>query len=99
MGGTAFRAFFSSADLSRTLDGEDFLIHVKALWEAAPICTSVPITFWQRYLCRLAKGCNASAAELIRKWMPLAADRSLPGELCSTMRKCGWTRAQHSCSI
>lgn len=84
---TAARAVFKSAKLSRR---RDLLGKVQGYWESAPICTSVVISFWQRYLCSLARATGQREADLILRWMPLKADRVLPGELISTMHKCGW---------
>jgi hypothetical protein len=86
--GTAVRAFLLSADVS---DGDDFET-IKMAWKSDPICTSVVISFWQRYLCKLADTLpDEDAMDWIRDWMPVMADRALPGELMSTMEKCGWT--------
>lgn len=93
--GTALRAVFKPALLSEAWEAEELLENVRESWEAAPICTSVPIVFWQRYLCRATKGLNISAAESIRRWMPLAADRCLPGDLVTALRGCAWTRVRH----
>jgi len=84
---TAARAVFKSGKLSRR---RDLLRKVQGYWDSAPICTSVVIAFWQRYLCRFAKATGQRETDLIMKWMPLKADRVLPGELITTMRKCGW---------
>jgi len=84
---TAARAVFKSAKLSRR---KDLLGKVQGYWDSAPICTSVVIAFWQRYLCSFARATGQRETDLIMKWMPLKADRVLPGELLSTMRKCGW---------
>lgn len=89
---TALRAVFSSSWLGND-EPEELLQRAKAAWKVAPICTSVPIIFWQRYICHMAKGNRASQAELLRKWLPLAADRTLPGDLVSGMTTCGWTLA------
>jgi hypothetical protein len=89
---TAVRAVFSSSWLGSE-EPEELLSRAKSAWKAAPICTSVPIIFWQRYLCRMAKGDRAAQAEAIRRWMPLAADRALPGALVSGLERCSWTRA------
>jgi hypothetical protein len=84
--GTAVRAFLLSADLSEDADLEN----IKRCWKSDPICTSVVIIFWQRYLCKLADSLDEDAMDWILEWMPLKADRALPGELMSTMEKCGW---------
>jgi hypothetical protein len=85
--GTAVRAFLLSADVS---DGVD-LETIKKCWKSDPICTSVVISFWQRYMCKLADSIpDADAMDWILEWMPIMADRALPGELMSKMEKCGW---------
>jgi len=97
---TAARAVLRSASSFNKLIGNDLLLQeIMECWAAEPICTSVVIGFWQRCLCKLAMGDERSMddmaldpAELILKWMPLKADRSLPGTLLETMRKCGWRR-------
>jgi hypothetical protein len=85
--GTAVRAFLLSADVSDDADLES----IKRCWKSDPICTSVVITFWQRYMCKLADSLpDGDAMDWILEWMPLMADRALPGELMSTMERCGW---------
>jgi hypothetical protein len=85
--GTAVRAFLLSADVYDDADLEN----IKKCWNAAPICTSVVIIFWQRYMCKLADALpDGDAMDWILAWMPLMADRTLPGELLSTMQRCGW---------
>jgi len=90
---TAARAVFKSAKLSRR---RDLLGKVQGYWESAPICTSIVISFWQRYLCSLARATGQGEADLILRWMPLKADRVLPGELIGTMHKCGWGKVTHA---
>jgi len=70
---------------------------VMAGWAAEPICTSVVISLWQRYLFKVAESygpaeiSSAKAAELVTQWMPLRADSCLPGDVMRVMQKCGWT--------
>lgn len=87
---TAARAMLKSA-----LPGQrpEVLEEVTVSWAAAPICTSIVISFWQRYLCRYARVTNAAEMELILRCMPLKADQVLPQELLHSMSECGWTRA------
>merc|ERR1719162_2204282 len=66
-------------------------------WKKEPICTSVVIIFWQRYLHKLAgvvvskvDSGKVEPAELIMRWMPLKADRVLPGDLLGTLTETGW---------
>jgi len=94
---TAMKAVFKPARVYRN-DGAETLIKIQNSWTQKPICTSVPVIFWQRYLCRLAKlsvgehdSTQAHAAlDLILRWMPLRADRVLPGDLISVLREVGW---------
>jgi len=90
---TAVRAFLFSADVSEMQDdsADDVLSSIRKCWKSSPICTSVVIVFWQKYLCRLAdQHPNTHAADWIVSWMPVKADRALPGELLSAMERCGW---------
>lgn len=91
---TGARALLQSSQLSAGSDPEKTLQTVKECWKREPICTSVVIVFWQRYLCGLATGKEGDGdcqeLDLILKWMPLKADRGLPGELLTAMRNSGW---------
>lgn len=94
---TAMRALVLAPDLVRFGNNSDrtaLFEQIQECWTAKPICTSVVIIFWQRYICKLVQGsvCAQSemALDLILKWMPLKADRVLPGELCNTLRACQW---------
>jgi hypothetical protein len=89
--GTAVRAFLFSADVSEGWDPDANLKDIKKCWQSAPICTSVVIIFWQQYMCKLAHlDGDSHAMDWILEWMPVKADRTLPGELLSTMERCGW---------
>jgi hypothetical protein len=94
---TAARALFRSASNFSSVDKTELLREIKACWGADPICTSVVIIFWQRYLCKLAERCEFSVdvathpSDLILKFMPLKADRGLPGEVLRALNECGWT--------
>eukprot|EP00427_Karlodinium_veneficum_P024813 CAMPEP_0169119356 /NCGR_PEP_ID=MMETSP1015-20121227/31511_1 /TAXON_ID=342587 /ORGANISM="Karlodinium micrum, Strain CCMP2283" /LENGTH=334 /DNA_ID=CAMNT_0009182227 /DNA_START=208 /DNA_END=1212 /DNA_ORIENTATION=+ len=100
---TAIRAFLLSADMPT--DGENSLDGgmqaIEECWHQAPICTSLVIVFWQRYLCSLAEECNETrrldhgqpeinALDWIHEFIPLKSDRALPGDLLSTLYQCGW---------
>jgi len=101
---TAARAVLLSASHFHSAGKAAVLKEVRACWSAEPICTSVIITFWQRCLCQLAWAAESGGAcsalrspkgfshptDLILRWMPLKADRGLPGELMQAMRSCGW---------
>lgn len=89
---TAARALLKSAPLTAGGNRAHALQEIKECWHEAPICTSVVVVFWQRCLCRLARGTPHSELDSILKYMPLKSDRGLPGELISTMRRCGWTQ-------
>jgi len=87
---SALRAVLRSSKIGH---GEDMLDEVQECWDRAPICTSVVIAFWQRYLCKLAEtNGNYDPATIILRWMPVKADRTLPTELLSSMRRTGWSR-------
>lgn len=88
---TAMRAVFKSARIFRE-DSSESLTKTQACWTQKPICTSVAVTFWQRYFCKLAElqGPTVDAWDLILRWMPLKADRVLPGDLTSVLREVGW---------
>lgn len=100
---TAARAVMSSAIAGVTLRRNSFagpaetLEFICSSWSEEPICTSVVIVFWQRYLMSLALSKsrpaeNLQPLDLIFKWMPLKADRGLPTDLLATMRACGWVQ-------
>lgn len=99
---TAMRAVFRSANTFSGSDRPGLLAEITGCWHVDPICTSVVIIFWQRFLCQLpgsaiAEQCcgpQAEALDLILKFMPLKADRGLPGELLQTMLTCGWVQIQ-----
>lgn len=106
--GTAVRAVFLSAAMTGSGDKSQIMADVRSSWAVEPICTSVVIIFWQRYLSQLARSngvvslgspassvatkaqADAKAVDLILKFMPLKADRGLPGDLQSAMMSCGW---------
>jgi len=84
--------FYRSAALdTEGVDSIELMELICGSWEAPPICTSIVISFWQRYVCKLAHKTGSSGLGLILQCMPLRADRTLPGELLSTMESCGWT--------
>lgn len=92
---TAARAMLSSARLAPEpgVHPEQIMETVRESWKREPICTSVVIIFWQRYLCELsctAEGQHQQPLDLILRWMPLKADRGLPGDLLGAMRSVGW---------
>jgi len=84
--------FYRSATIDDEADSAELVELVQECWESPPICTSVVISFWQRYLCKLADAIGRDEVDFILQWMPLRADRGLPGELLSTMQRCGWTQ-------
>lgn len=87
---TAAKAVLMSASvLNRKRDGA-LLDELSACWQQAPICTSIVVIFWQRLLGIIATQSNDDHLGMILKWLPLKADRGLPGELVSTLHECGW---------
>lgn len=92
---TAARAVLRSPAAFNSKGRARLLAEIQACWESDPICTSVVIAFWQRALCKIAEDAGfpgVEPADLILEWMPLKADRSLPGTLLDTMRRCGWVK-------
>jgi len=99
---TAVRAVFLSAVMASFGDKSKLMADIRDSWAAEPICTSIVVVFWQRYLAQVARATNArdtdagdaqvdaKAVDLIRTFMPLKADRVLPGELHTTLTRCGW---------
>jgi len=90
---TAARALLAPSWMGQHYDAALVLQEARRCWKAKPICTSVVISFWQRYFCRAAqKGafCGSGSADLILRWMPVKADRTLPGELLTSLLRCGW---------
>merc|ERR1712063_245592 len=94
---TAARSVLASARIVPMEDRNKTMEHVRYCWTREPICTTLVIVFWQRYICELVEnfvplacGRNADALDLIMRWMPLKADRSLPGDLLGAMRCAGW---------
>jgi len=95
---TAARALLTRpSDLRRSKRGRS-LREIQDCWDIDPICTSVVVVFWQRYLLRFAQAgaCQnflaqpQDPAKLILKWMPLKSDGVLPGALTQVMHDCGW---------
>jgi len=95
-----------SAEVSEHTDPQITMEQIQDAWRAEPICTSVVLSCWQRYLCKIATSCASSAASfpsmgdmeppadalgLILMWMPMRADRTLPGELLRLLQSKGWT--------
>lgn len=91
---TAARALLKAAPVRAGRDRSHLLEELQACWDTAPICTSIVIEFWQRYLCLFAVATGQRQIDLILRCMPLKADRGLPGELIDTMRACGWVAAE-----
>mmetsp|Transcript_20445 Transcript_20445/g.37277 ORF Transcript_20445/g.37277 Transcript_20445/m.37277 type:complete len:404 (+) Transcript_20445:75-1286(+) len=93
---TGIRAVLSSAHLSSSTD----LKKVKEAWREEPICTSVVITFWQRYICHIAAihgeaQRDERAMKAILRVMPLFADRGLPKDLIAAFDACGWVKVSN----
>jgi hypothetical protein len=90
--GTAFRALVTANAFQNSVANRGKLLkEIKESWDSDPICTSVVIIFWQKYLCRLAEVSSSHATDHIMRWMATKADRALPGELLSSMRESGWS--------
>jgi len=88
---TAVRAFFFSGEISGNMGKSITMKEIQDGWQAEPICTSIVITFWQRYLAKVATLECIDPLQLILQVLPLKADRALPGELFSAMLSRGWS--------
>lgn len=99
---TAVKAFLLSSTLDRSCRGAEALQQVYDSWSKSPICTTVVVSFWQRYLCKLAphvhfghsQDDDERATDLIHRWMPLYADRSLPTDLLDVMDTTLWIKCK-----
>jgi hypothetical protein len=91
---SAARALFRDARKFSSTDQWELFDEITACWRVDPICTSIVITFWQRYLCKLAESLEESShpSDLILEFMPLKADRGLPGDLLQALSESGWTK-------
>jgi len=87
---TAVRALFFSGLIS-SQKGVDTMKEIEDCWHNDPICTSIVVTFWQRYLQKLAIAEAIDPLDLILQFMPLRADSVLPGELLNTLLLRGWS--------
>lgn len=105
---TAARAFLTTVGARPLSQGSRscaersrLLQELRDCWEEAPICTSVVIVFWQRYISTIAHATGQDELELILRWMPMKADRGLPGDLLGAMRRSGWTCKEriHECLV
>lgn len=61
---TAVRAFLFSAEVSENSHKASMLQDIQQCWGAEPICSSLIVVFWQRYLCGLADLYNAIPGRL-----------------------------------
>jgi len=76
------------------------LQEIQDSWDLSPICTTVVIVFWQRYLLGLANESNflrghenqEDSVKMILQWMPLNAYGVLPGTLTKVLCDSGWVR-------
>lgn len=60
---------------------------IRDLWERDPICTTVPIRVWQRYLFLVWQGDDVAAADEVLRLMPCRGDRTLPSVLWRVLRE------------
>jgi hypothetical protein len=91
---TAVKAFLVSGFISNHGAAPLSMKELEDSWRAQPICTSIVVIFWQRYLAELASLKSVDQLDLILQYMPLRADRVLPSELLSTMLSRGWSLSQ-----
>lgn len=91
---TAAKAALMSASVLGRKRDDSLLEELSACWQQAPICTSIVVIFWQRLLGRIAIQFHDDHLDLILKWLPLKADRGLPGEVLAALDHCGWDLKQ-----
>lgn len=60
---------------------------LRDIWERDPICTTVPIRVWQRYIFSIWDNDDVSAAEEVLRVMPCRGDRTLPSELWRILKE------------
>lgn len=92
---TAARAVLMPASVLGRRQDHMLLLELCTCWEQAPICTSIVVIFWQRLLGVMASQLRRSHIDLILQWLPLKADRGLPGELVTVLETCGWVLKEH----
>lgn len=97
---TATRAVIRRARIAAAeYAGDDGLRRLAAelreLWEQDPICTTVPIRVWQRYLFRVWKGDDCMSASEVLRVIPLKGDRTLPSELWACLLDTGFWKELH----
>jgi hypothetical protein len=71
----------------------ELLDEIHKRWQGKPICTSVIIMVWQRYLEMAAGGGPDApdlAAQYILRFMPLWSDSTLPSGLLKELSMCNW---------
>jgi len=68
---------------------------LRAHWAKDPICTTVPIRVWQRYLFEVWDGDDMAAAAEVLRVMPCRGDRTLPSELWAALLETGlWSEVE-----
>ena len=97
---TCLRAVLRHARIKSTADvsAETRLREIQDKWEKRPICTSVCVELWQRYLVDMAyhvAGDEKEAVELVMQYMPVYSDRVLPDELIDILKDTGISICQH----
>eukprot|EP00451_Oxyrrhis_marina_P025220 CAMPEP_0204358548 /NCGR_PEP_ID=MMETSP0469-20131031/36601_1 /ASSEMBLY_ACC=CAM_ASM_000384 /TAXON_ID=2969 /ORGANISM="Oxyrrhis marina" /LENGTH=469 /DNA_ID=CAMNT_0051346437 /DNA_START=1 /DNA_END=1410 /DNA_ORIENTATION=+ len=66
---------------------------LKRRWESDPICTTCVIATWQRYFFNVARPLPVEQAlALVRLYMPLKADETMPQSMLAELQRCRWVR-------
>jgi len=67
----------------------DLMTKIRKTWQEKPICASVAVQCWQRYLERISDS-DVEAADEILKYMPHWCHKSTPSSLVKELTQHGW---------
>jgi len=90
---SAKRAAINQADFADARSRQDLMQDIRKRWNKKPICSSVAIQVWQKYIEMLFSGSAEStdlAAQQILRWMPVYSDQTTPSMLMKVLSQCGW---------
>jgi len=88
------RSRLSPADYPGEQGARRLAKELRASWEGNPICTTVPIQVWQRYMFAVC-GSDVDAAVEVLRIMPCHGGRTLPSELWQNLLETGLWKEVH----
>mmetsp|Transcript_11185 Transcript_11185/g.31266 ORF Transcript_11185/g.31266 Transcript_11185/m.31266 type:complete len:592 (-) Transcript_11185:5-1780(-) len=88
------RSRLSPADYPGEQGARRLAEELRASWEGSPICTTVPIQVWQRYIFAVC-GSDVDAAVEVLRIMPCHGGRTLPSELWLNLLDTGLWKEVH----